>query len=463
MSSSVLLSQETISLPGLNLKWAYTGLAMSAVKEISLIYFQNTSDADIKSIDIASGVLRTNLASGLVSGQSYTFQLQIADTSNNIIYSNALSLTAPWVLTPPVLTAVTGFDSSLRVQLASTANILAGAGTVEFVLKRDDNVAFWIIKPFSASGTYMLGASDDARLENNITYRVACMFHPSPSNSRYNAPSSISNTISAIPSNTPNVPSTVSISSVGSNTLDMAVSWSRPSDFSEWVSGGFVITLKLTSSLGDVLLHTIDQDVTQYVWTDLSKTRSYSATVQYSNMFGDGAVSSASSVVSPSRIPDVPSLVSVSDDDQMSEIVWVAPAFDGQSAITAYKLYRASFLLATVVAVNAIGESAQSSSLTASPYGQMSIVSVTASGKTLTATMNPNGRPIKSVILVAVDNDPNDLVDSEFVVAIPQQEISQVTTSNVTVIKNFSGFSSDIAFFCCIAHNDTNSVFYKSA
>jgi NAD(P)H-hydrate repair Nnr-like enzyme with NAD(P)H-hydrate epimerase domain len=55
MSSSVVLSQETTSLPGVNLKWAYTGL--STIKEITLIYFKNTSDADIVSVDVPSGVI----------------------------------------------------------------------------------------------------------------------------------------------------------------------------------------------------------------------------------------------------------------------------------------------------------------------------------------------------------------------------------------------------------------------
>jgi hypothetical protein len=104
-----------------------------------------------------------------------------------------------------------------------------------------------------------------------------------------------------------------------------------------------------------------------------------------------------------------------------------------------------------VSAVNGVGESGQSNAEVASPFGDMSVVSVVASGKTLTATFNPNGRPIQSVVLVALDADPNNLVDSEFVAVIPQQQISQVTTANVTVIKTFSDFTSNIAFYCAIS------------
>lgn len=487
MSSSVLLSQETTSQPGVNLKWAYTGLASANVKELSLIYFQNTSDANIRSIDVASGVLRTNLESGLVSGQAYTFQLQVVDVSNNILYSNALVLTAPWFLSTPVITSVTGLDSALSVQLGSTTDVMTDKQmTVEFVLKRADNELIWIIQPYSSSGSYILSSDDDARLQNNTSYRVACMIQPSASNSRYKSPSPMSNSINATPSNLPNAPTNVSISSVGFGTFDISMTWSRPSDFAEWSTSNYVITVKRLSSMGEVVTQSFtNQDITQYLWSDLPETRSYYTTVQYSNVFGSGPESSQSNTVQPTRIPNVPSLIAVSDDDQVCNISWAAPNFNGQSVITAYKVYKGINLLTTVSgstfsyqdtglqngasytysvsAVNAVGESAKSSSLTASPYGQMSIVSVLASGKTLTATLNPNGRPIKNVVLVAVDHDPNDLLDSEFVVAIPQQEISQVATSNVTVIKNFTGFSSDIAFFCCIAHNDTYSTFYKSS
>ena len=92
----------------------------------------------------------------------------------------------------------------------------------------------------------------------------------------------------------------------------------------------------------------------------------------------------------------------------------------------------------------------------------MSIVSVVAVGKQLIATINPNGRPIQSVIMIALDQDPSDLADSDFIFPIAQQQISQATTGTVTVIKNFTDFTTDIDFYCCIAHNEVNSAFQKS-
>jgi hypothetical protein len=417
----------------------------------------------------------------------YTYQLEVVDVSNNSVYSNALVLTAPWILAPSTIASVVGLDSALRIQLGATSNQLSGAGhTVEFVLKRADNTPIRIVKQYVASGSYTLSDADDAQLVNNTTYRVACAYQPSSSSTLYKSPSLMSNTITATPSNLPNAPSGVSASSVGTETLDISMSWVRPSDFSEWASGEYSITLLLVSSLGFVQTQVIsNQDITQYTWTDLPSGQYYQLSLFYTNQFEVGPGAGASSNVTPSSIPDAPTLISVSDDDLVADLVWTAPGFSGQADISQYKIYKDGSLLATVSgstfsyhatglmngyayvfevsAVNAVGESARSASLTASPFGQMSIVSVVASGKQLTATLNPNGRPIQSVVFVTLDQDPNNLADSDFVIVIPQQQISQVTTANVSVIKNFTDFTSDIDFFACIAHNATNSAFYKSA
>jgi hypothetical protein len=70
---SATLSQDLASsLGGVNLKWVLAGLA--TIKELSLIYFKNSSDADTASMDIASGLVKTNLSpSHFVSGQAYSF------------------------------------------------------------------------------------------------------------------------------------------------------------------------------------------------------------------------------------------------------------------------------------------------------------------------------------------------------------------------------------------------------
>lgn len=156
--------------------------------------------------------------------------------------------------------------------------------------------------------------------------------------------------------------------------------------------------------------------------------------------------------------------------------------FDGQSLLTSFIIFKNNQYLTSVSAstysydvtglqngvsynfavcvINAIGTSVKVSRLM-SHHLELSIVSVVATGKQLTVVLNPNGKPIQNVVMVALDSNPNDIADGDFVVSIPQQNISQLTSQNVTVIKNFSSFSSDIDFWCVIAHNDSGSVFLK--
>jgi hypothetical protein len=78
---------------------------------------------------------------------------------------------------------------------------------------------------------------------------------------------------------------------------------------------------------------------------------------------------------------------------------------------------------------------------------------VVVSGKTLTAT---------NAMFIALDGSPNDLVDGEFIAEFIQQQITPSATQNITVVKTFSQFTSDVTFYCAIAHNSVGSAFLKS-
>jgi hypothetical protein len=482
--SSITLSQDTLtSVPGVNLKWAY--VAMGTVSEICLIYFENASDANIVSLDIASGATKANIPLGaLQSGSAYSFQVQVTDISDNVFYSNTFVMNAPYLLSAPVIASFVGVDAGLNLQLESTSNQLSSADFVDFILKRADNVAFHIYKSFTASGSYQLRSADNGLLVNNQSYRVACKFD-AYTKALYTAPSAASNSITCVPTNQPNAPGSVSISSVGYTTLDAKVIWTRPSDFAEWSASGFSIVVKLTSSLGVDQLMTLNTDVLQYTWVNQARGVNYTASVQYVNSYGPGPFVDAPSFATLKCYPDPPTMVSVVSGDGQALVTWAAPSFTGQTAITAYTMYMNTTPIVTVNAstfsfnttgltngtsyaftaraVNSVGGSYDSNSISTSTSGQMSIVSVVASGKTLTAVISPNGRPIMSVMFLALDQDPAQSVDSGFIVEIPQNQIDQAVSGNITVSKTFSGFSSDINWYACIAHNDVNSAYVKSS
>ena len=184
MAASITLSNDLLSvLDGVNLKWVIANFGN--VKELTLVYFKNTSDSDLVAVEIASASLKYNLKT-LESGINYSFQIQATDSTNLTIYSNTLVLVAPFVLSPPVISSITGFDDAIQVNLATSSNSLTANDSVEFVLKRQsDNMLFWIVKPFTGTKIYNLSSADDAKLSNGNSYRVACMFQPDPASSVY--------------------------------------------------------------------------------------------------------------------------------------------------------------------------------------------------------------------------------------------------------------------------------------
>jgi hypothetical protein len=204
--------------------------------------------------------------------------------------------------------------------------------------------------------------------------------------------------------------------------------------------------------------------------------------VQYINSYGDGA-QAISSYILPTSVADAALLGAAVEGNAQLILNWSAPTFNGNSAITNYKVYKNIVLLATignvltytdtavtngvqysytVKATNSIGDSLNSSSVSGMPFGSMSIQSVVASNKQLTITILPNGKPVQQVYIAAVDNDPNHLLDGSFFMDIPQQQIAQDTSGTIQLVKSFTGFTSAINFWCVIGNTNINNTFLKS-
>lgn len=482
MSASIVLSQDlTNATPGLNLKWVVSN--MGTIKELSMVYYQNTSNADILFKDIAPSYTKTNF-NNLESGISYSFQLQCVDINEVTIYSNLLVLTSSYMLSSPSILSYVGLDNSVKITLNTTTNILTSNDTVEFVLKRQsDNVLFWIIKPYSSTKIYTLSVDDDARLSNSNIYRVSCMFQPATNNAYYLAPSSMSNTITVEPSNLPNVVSNVVLSSESiTNNLNLKVSWNRPSDLNEWVDNDFSILLTLIDSLlNETLITLSNQNVAEYTFNNLNRGVAYSVKIQYVNVFGEGVAYTSDYFGALKSTPDAPILNSVVPGDQITDLSWTLPEYTGQCDLTAILVYKNDALIATlgatetsyqattlvngssytfyVKAVNEIGQSVPSDPITVIPYGDIIISNVQIiSGKTLSVNINPNGRVVDRVIFFCVDSDPNEAKSDLFHEFLLSNGTVPNQLNSFVLSKTFL-FSSDINFYGVIANNDTSCAF----
>ena len=484
MPSTTLSHDVNNNLSGVNLKWVHTDLA--TIREITLVYFKNASNSQINSLDIPPSTLKTNIKTGFDSGASYQFQLQVTDINSVTVYSNSITIITPFFLVSPSITSITGLDASLRVQLASTANILSNAGgdEVEFVLKRQsDNTLFWIVMPYVSNGLYTL---THGSLINQDSYTVGCMFQPSATNINYSAPSAMSNSLTGTPSNIPNQVGSVVGSSVGVSDYSAKFVWTKPSDFTEW-SDSFSIHLLLTDSANattEVNL-TANLDVLEYTFTSLSPNLTYKCAVDYHNSFGEG-IRNESNFISLTKVSSAPILDVLTENDTAIHLEWHNED-SGQTPITAYKVYDTADTLITTIntsatsstydvtgllngvskgykisTVNTVGESPKSNIMSGIPYGQMSIISAIASGKTLTLTINPNGRPVERVIMLGLDADPTEELVANSIFDIPQNQISQIANTNITVVKTFAGLSGNLTFHLAVVHCNAVVDFVKS-
>ena len=163
----------------------------------------------------------------------------------------------------------------------------------------------------------------------------------------------------------------------------------------------------------------------------------------------------------------------VKEGDEQIVLNWFAPANNGGSSITGYKLYRqasgnnleAPIVLGNVltytnvnlsngvqynyyvVAVNAIGDSANSNVESGIPFGDCSVENVQINAKTLQMTFKPNGRAIEKIFIVAIDSNPSESdVPSNFFYEVPTGSISGAVTGTFNLNKTFSSFS-DIQSF----------------
>ncbi len=484
MPSTTLTHDTTNNLSGVNLKWVHTDLA--SIREITLVYFKNTPNSQINSLDVAPSYLKSNLKTGFDSGASYQFQLQVTDINAVTVYSNSVTVTTPYFLVSPSISTITGLDASIKVQLGATANILTNAGgdEVEFVLNRQsDNALFWIVMPYVAGGLYTLSHGS---LVNQDNYTVACMYQPDVSNANYSAPSAMSNSMTGTPSNIPNVVGSVVGLSVGTVNYDCKFTWTKPSDFAEW-DDNFYVHLLLTDSANATVALNLAQglDVLEHTFTGLTAGLTYKCAVDYHNAFGEGAPIE-SSFTSLTKISSAPVLDVLTENDTAIHLEW-HNVEAGQTAIISYKIYDgADALIATVTTanatatydvtgltngdaknykvttVNAIGESGVSNIMAGIPYGPMTIVSAVPTGKTLTLTINPNGRPVERIIMLGLDADPTEELVANSIFDIPQGQISQTANANIVVAKTFTGLSGNLTFHLAVVHCNAVVQFIKS-
>ena len=165
------------------------------------------------------------------------------------------------------------------------------------------------------------------------------------------------------------------------------LTWDIPAD-----NGGYIITEYRVYRNGSLIYTVQNQDPRSYNDTFAANIGSYSYFVRAVNFLGESAKSNVVNA-GPSTVPDAPQNLQVTSGDNYVYITWDAPAFDGNSPITSYTIYRNNTVIGTtvdgnilsyndtaenglvynytVVANNIRGEGALSNSETANPFGPL--------------------------------------------------------------------------------------------
>ena len=98
---------------------------------------------------------------------------------------------------------------------------------------------------------------------------------------------------------------------------------------------------------------------------------------------------------------------------------WLAPVYNGNSAIVGYNLYRDSVKIATFRNVltctdngrnNGTSNMAQNS-VSGISYGDCAIFNVSVNAKSMSIAINSNGRAIENIYVIALDANPSHLLN----------------------------------------------------
>lgn len=153
----------------------------------------------------------------------------------------------------------------------------------------------------------------------------------------------------------------------GSATLD----WTEPddggsaiTDYEIWQDGVLVATIPASTSL-------------PYTVTGLTNGVSYDFQVRAVNAVGTASASNTATVT-PAAVPGAPTALLATKGNESVSLSWTAPASDGGSAITDYKIYRGTSSGSTTTFVGATGGSNTSFVVNSLTNGQLYYFAVSA-------------------------------------------------------------------------------------
>lgn len=240
----------------------------------------------------------TKTLTDLVAGEQYIIQLVI-ETASSTLQSNSLSFIATSVAETPQILSLVPIDNAVIVNLGFNSNNGSNLSEVKFTMS-DGSSIFTIKKSLNNQSPSQFILSEN--ISNYKSYELAV----SVKNER--GFSANTQAVSFEPSDIPNAP--VLGVPVESDSK-VALSWSKPSDYSEWFAESYsaVVHIEYKKSSASVWqaveLDVKNEQLTSYEISSLDNGSLYDFKIKYSNDNGNGVYSSTVSAL-PHKQADSP-------------------------------------------------------------------------------------------------------------------------------------------------------------
>src|SRR5207245_1287370 len=273
---------------------------------------------------------------GLAAGTAYIYRVSAINSVGSSLPSNNASATTLAVApSPPMGLAATAVSSS-QISLSWTAPNNGGSAITGYKIERStDDGTTWSTLVANTGSTATTYSDTGLTHTTTYTYRVSAI-----NSVGTGSPSSTTSatTFAAAPS----PPSALTATAVSSS--QVTLSWTAPAD-----NGGSAITgYKIERSTDggttwSTLVANTGSSAAGYSDTGLARKTTEADRVSAINCVGTGSPSSTTSATTFAAAPSPPSaLTATAVSSSQVTLSWTAPADNGGSAITAYKVERST-------------------------------------------------------------------------------------------------------------------------
>ncbi len=321
---SPTLSSATPGLSRVTLVWAAPGSDGGRAITNYQVFRGLTSGGE--TLFTTLGSVLTYEDNGLINGQTYFYRVAAVNSVGAGALSNELSAKPVGPPTAPQNVQARSGDSFINITWSVPASD-GGSPVTSYQVWRG---------PSSGTETFLITAGlklwfNDTGVTNGLTYYYFVIAQNSQGSGQG------SSEVSAMPSKTTIVPTAPRSLVVTAANAQASLTWSAPAS-----DGGAPVThysVYRGTAPGARSLLTVLGPVLSYTDTGLTNGQIYYYTVSATNDVGEGAQSNEASAT-PATVPSAPQALSASSGNAQVVLTWSAPASNGGSSITGYKVYR---------------------------------------------------------------------------------------------------------------------------